>query len=422
MLKEILIVGSGAREDALASKLEASERKLYIAPGNAGTSARGTNIPLQETDIAGLTNFAKKHHIGLTVVGPESALEAGIVDAFTAENLAIFGPTKAAAQLETSKAWAIEFMKRHHIPHPDSQVFSDVEEARSFVKNTPWPLVIKVDGLANGKGVVLPETIKDAQLALEDMMVHKKFGEAGSTVVIQRRMQGPEVSIFALSDGKTIVPLLPAQDHKRLKDGDRGPNTGGMGAYTPVPFISRTDMQLIQQRILQPTIDGMRSDGVPFVGVLFAGLMITDRGPVVLEYNVRFGDPETQPLMRLFKGDLASVLASCTDGTLRSDAVAFQDGAAVGVVLAADGYPESPRKGDGIEGLKDTYADGVEVFHAGTHNDTAKNTVTNGGRILTVTAVGANIQEAATKAYEAIGNRGVHFADMQYRTDIGNKQ
>lgn len=396
----VLIVGSGGREHAIGWKLQQSPDvgNLYFAPGNAGTAEIGENVPLSWVD---------EHRPALTVVGPEVPLAAGIVDVFEERGLPIFGPNKAASQLEVSKAWATDFMVRHAIPHPRSRVFRETDEAICFVRKPPWQnIVIKADGLAAGKGVILPELPVEAEDAVRSMLSGKTFGDAGRTIVIQERLTGPEVSVLAFCDGKVAVPLIPAQDHKRRLDGDRGPNTGGMGAYAPVRDV---DVEEIHRTILQPTVDGMRGEGHPYKGILYAGLMLTSQGPRVLEYNVRFGDPETQPLMMLLESDLTPILMACIQGTLKPEMVRFRSGAAVCVVLASEGYPESSTKGVIIEGLDAVRDPNIQIFHAGT------------GRVLGVTAYGTTIGEALQRAYGAIGTEGVHFKGMQYRNDIGKQ-
>lgn len=419
---QVLVIGSGGREHTLGWKLKQSSAvgNLYFAPGNGGTSQLGKNIAIGVEEIQKLIDFVKKHSVDLTVVGPEAPLAAGIVDAFDARGLSIFGPSKAAAQLEVSKAWANGFMDRYNIPHPKSRVFINSNEALAFVRTNPWEgVVIKADGLAAGKGVIVADTQEEAETAVQMMMVEGAFGDAGKTIVVQERLTGPEVSMLAFCDGKIAVPLIPAQDHKRIFEGDRGPNTGGMGAYAPVPFIDTMLIDEIHRRILQPTVDGMRKEGHPYKGILFAGLMLTPQEPKVLEYNARFGDPETQPLMMLLESDLAPILLSCIQGTLKPKAVQFRSGAAACIVLASAGYPESSTKGVLIHGLGVINNPNVQVFHAGTLA-TDRGVVTHGGRVLGVAAYGVTIDEALSLAYGAIGSHGVHFEGMHYRKDIGH--
>lgn len=414
-----LIIGSGGREHALGWRIlrDAQPPELFFAPGNAGTAEIGENIPIGAEDVLGLAAWAEEHRPDLTVVGPEASLAAGIADTFGQHGLPIFGPTKAAAQLEASKAWASGFMERHGIPHPKSRVFADCDAAIAFLQPAPEDgVVIKADGLAAGKGVILPETHEEAEGAVRSMLSGEAFGDAGRRIVIQERLNGQEVSVLAFCDGNIAILLLPAQDHKRLLDGDAGPNTGGMGAYAPVGNV---DLDEIHRMILQPTVDGMSEEGYPYKGILYAGLMLTAQGPKVLEYNSRFGDPETQPLMMLLESDLAPILLACVNGTLRPQMVRFRSGAAVCVVLASAGYPGSSTKSVLIEGLDTVYDPNVEVFHAGTLK-TGSGVVTNGGRVLGMTAYGTTIGEALKRAYGAIGPEGVHFEGMHYRKDIGH--
>lgn len=418
---KVLIIGSGGREHALGFKLRESPRvgKIYFAPGNAGTSEIGQNIPIHAEDVDSLVTWADEHKPDLTVVGPEAALSEGIVDAFEAKNLPIFGPTKAASRLEVSKAWATDFMERHAIPHPKSRVFTESFEALDFVQTNSWVgVVIKADGIAAGKGVIVADSKEKAEAAVRSMMVDGAFAGAGRTVVIQEKLTGPEVSMLAFCDGNVAVPLIPAQDHKRIFDRDLGPNTGGMGAYAPVPLVDGRLFDEIHRTILQPTVDGMREEGHPFKGILFAGLMLTREGPKVLEYNVRFGDPETQPLMMLLESDLAPVIESCIDGTLDRSLVRFRKGTAACVVIASKGYPEYQERQVLIHGLDAPRDSNITVFHAGTLQ-TDRGAVTHGGRVLGVTAYGQTMGEALSRVYGAIGQDGVHFEGMQYRRDIG---
>lgn len=416
--RSVLVIGSAGREHALAWKLAqaTSVETVFVAPGNGGTE---NNVDIGADEIDRLTQFASDRHIHLTVVGPEGPLAGGIVDAFEENGLRIFGPSQAATRLESNKAWATEFMGRHGIPHPQSQSFTDYDRALSYLSSVnPRAIVIKASGLAAGKGVILPDSREEALKTLDAMMLHEMFGEAGRRVVIQERLEGPEISVLGFSDGRTAVPLLPAQDHKRVFDGDEGPNTGGMGAIAPVTGVTPQLLEEIQRTILQPTVDGMREEGYPFRGILYAGLMLTSDGPKVLEYNARFGDPETQPLLMLLSSDLAPILRSCIEGTLRKDKVAFRSGSAACIVLTSAGYPGDYGKGQEIFGLDSIADPNVMVFHAGT---IMKNNslVTNGGRVLGVTAYGNTLSEAVNRAYTAIGLRGVHFDGMHYRRDIG---
>lgn len=418
--ESVLIVGSGGREDALARAMYSSPTvgDVYIAPGNGGTSRWGTNVDIASDDIAGLAAFAADHDVGLTVVGPETPLAAGVVDAFTEDNMAIFGPTQAAARLETDKAFAASFVERHRIPHPFSLTFTDRDEALAYVHYTPAErIVIKASGLAAGKGVVLPERVEQSKKTIDAMMRDHVFGDAGREVVIQERLRGPEVSMLALSDDSVVVPLLPAQDHKRIGDHDTGPNTGGMGAYAPVPWMTPEMIREVQETILVPTIRGMQEDGVPFKGVLYAGIMWTDEGPKVLEYNVRFGDPEAQPILLQLKSDLAQALRNSVNGTLANTDIEFTDGYAACVVLAAAGYPGAYSRGQEIY-VRDEQDPNIEIFHAGTRRKNGR-LITNGGRVLGVTGRGETLDEAVARTYEFIHGHGAHFESMQYRRDIG---
>lgn len=418
---KLLIIGSGGREHALGWKLKQSQKvkKLYFAPGSAGTALIGENLNIDALDIENLLNFALQSKMDLTVVGPEAPLVSGIVNIFTEQGLRIFGPTKLAAQLESSKAWAAAFMNKYKIPQPKSSVFSDIDKAKKYIRQQGWQnIVIKADGLAAGKGVIIPSSQEEAAEGLESILVKKIFAEAGEKVVIQERLLGKEVSVLAFSDGKNVVPLLPAQDHKRIFDGNRGPNTGGMGAYSSVPFVDQKLLKKIETEILQPTISGMRKDGNSYKGVLYAGLMLAESGPKVLEYNVRFGDPETQPLMMLLNSDLVTIMDNCIDGNLKKEFVQFKKGVSVCVVLAAAGYPGDYKKGEEIQGLTTIKDPDIQVFHAGTAIKDNK-VITNGGRVLGVTAVAENLPTALAKAYKNIGPNAIHFDGMHYRKDIG---
>ncbi len=420
---EILIIGSGGREHALGWKLKQSNRvgKIYFAPGNGGTTQLGENVDIKASEIEKLLQFVLRNSIGLTIVGPEAPLALGIVDLFRKNKLVIFGPTKRAAQLETSKAWAVEFMKRNNIPQPFSYPFKDYKRALKFVNSRdPLSIVIKASGLALGKGVILPQTKKDATNAIEDIMVRKIFGDAGSEIIIQERLSGPEVSLLALTDGTTIVPLVSAQDHKRIFDNDKGPNTGGMGAYAPVPFFTKQAEKEAFETILKPTITGMKKEGIPYQGVLYAGLMMTDAGPKVLEFNARFGDPETQPIMMMFKSDLFEALYACANGTLGKEKITFHRGSSICVVIASKGYPGHYDKGEIIHGLDRNYGKETVVFQAGTAMKD-NYAVTSGGRVLGVTAKGKDIKSAIKNAYSIIGKKAVYFRGMRYRKDIGKK-
>jgi len=414
----ILIIGAGGREHAIGWKLKQSSRvdTIYFAPGNGGTTQIGINIDC--TKIGDLVAFAQKNNIELTVVGPEAPLASGIVDTFQSHGLRIFGPSKMAARLETSKAWAVKFMERHHIPCPESYIFSDVQQAKEYTKNSLWnSFVIKADGLAAGKGVVLALSKDEASKAVESMMISKAFGDASGKILIQEELVGYEVSIIAVADGKTAVKMIPSQDHKRAYDGDLGPNTGGMGAYAPVEKVDQTLLSDIDEKILKPLMAGMREEGYPYVGAIYPGIMVTKDGPKVLEFNVRFGDPETQPQMMLLESDLLEILEACIDGTLSSEDVQFKSGATICVVLASSGYPGSYKTGAIIHGLELITDPDIQVFHAGTKK-VGDDCVTHGGRVLAVTSYGATLQAAKEKVYSAIGTHGVHFDEMEFRSDI----
>ena len=421
---KILVIGGGGREHALAWKLSASPKvqQVYVAPGNGGTalSPNLKNVPL--TDLAALRDWALAEKIALTVVGPEQPLAAGVVDDFRAHGLRIFGPTQAAAQLESSKAFSKDFMARHGIPTAAYETFSDPGAAHAYVDRLGAPIVVKADGLAAGKGVVVAATKEEAHAAIDDMLGGNTLGVAhndgGARVVIEEFLQGEEASFIVLCDGKNVVAMASSQDHKRLKDGDEGPNTGGMGAYSPAPVVTPDVHARAMRDVILPTIRGMDKDGIPFTGFLYAGLMIDGDGkPKTLEFNTRMGDPETQPIMMRLKSDLVDVLMAATSGKLDEVELKWDRRVALGVVLAAGGYPLSPKKGDLISGLPKP-TDEVVVFHAGTvaAGDQIK---TSGGRVLCVTALADSVKQAQTKAYDAA--RGIHFDGMQYRRDIGHR-
>ena len=419
----ILVIGSGGREHALAWKLAQSPKagKVYVAPGNGGTArdARLVNVPI--TDIQALADFAQANKIVLTVVGPEAPLAAGVVDEFRARGLRIFGPTQKAAQLESSKAFAKDFMKRHGIPTAFYETFTDTEAAHAFVDKHGAPIVIKADGLAAGKGVVVAMTLEEAHQAVDWMLLDNALGvqhnAGGARVVIEEFLAGEEASFIVMSDGKNVSVLATSQDHKRLLDGDEGPNTGGMGAYSPAPVVTPNVYAKAMQEIIQPTLAGMAKDGVPFTGFLYAGLMIDAQGnPKTLEFNCRMGDPETQPIMMRLKSDLIDVFLHATDGTLDQVELEWDRRVALGVVLAAADYPLNPRKGDVITGLP-AEADDAMVFHAGTTMGEDGQVRTSGGRVLCVTALGDSAKLAQQRAYDYM--RGIQFDGMQFRTDIG---
>ena len=410
-----LVIGSGGREHALAWKLAASPRvqKVFVAPGNGGTARdiRLQNVPI--TDVRALADFAQAEKVALTVVGPEAMLAAGVVDEFRARGLRIFGPTRAAAQLESSKAFAKDFMQRHAIPTALYATFTDAAEAHAHVDRHGAPIVVKADGLAAGKGVVVATTADEAHAAIDAML-----GVAGGRVVIEEFLEGEEASFIVLCDGRNVLPLATSQDHKRLQDGDRGPNTGGMGAYSPAPVVTPNVHAKVMHEIVLPTIAGMAADGIPFSGFLYAGLMIDTKGGVkTLEFNARLGDPETQPILMRLKSDLFEVLMHATDGTLDRVDLQWDRHLALGVVMAAAGYPGTPRGGDAIAGLPPD-ADDLMVFHAGTALRDGQ-VVTAGGRVLCVTALGDSVKVAQQRAYDALAK--ITFAGAQHRTDIGHR-
>jgi phosphoribosylamine--glycine ligase len=417
---KLLVIGGGGREHALAWKLAQGKRvqKVYVAPGNAGTAAEDGLENLDLTGIEDLVAFARNNDIYLTVVGPEAPLSAGVVDAFQAAGLKIFGPTRAAAQLEASKDFAKSFMVRHKLPTALHRTFTDAAEAKAFVAKRGAPIVVKADGLAAGKGVVVATSVQEATDAIDAMLTQNRFGVAGARVVIEEFLDGEEASFIVMCDGTNVLPLATSQDHKRLRDGDQGPNTGGMGAYSPAPVVTPKIHSRVMREIILPAVQGMAKDGVPYTGFLYAGLMIDPAGnPKTLEFNCRLGDPETQPIILRLKSDLLDLLERAVNGRLNEIEAEWDRRAALGVVLAAHGYPDEPRKGDRIEGLPKA-AEDCRVFHAGTKLE-GKTPVTNGGRVLCVTALGHSVRSAATRAYEAI--ESIRFDGMQYRKDIGHR-
>lgn len=414
---KVLVVGSGGREHALCWKIaQRPDTEIYVAPGNIGMVDVATLVNIKVDDIAGLVDFAKAEGIDLTVVGPELPLTLGIVDAFQEAGLACFGPNKAAAKLEGSKAFSKELMKKYGIPTAAFDTFTDVEKAKAFVDEIGVPCVVKADGLAAGKGVIICMTREEADKAIEDMLTDHAFGDASATIVIEEYMVGPEVSVLAFADGKTVLPMVSAQDHKRIFDGDKGPNTGGMGAYSPAPVYTEALSTEVNKTIIEPTIAAMAAEGTPFTGILYTGLMLTEKGPRVLEYNVRFGDPETQPIMVRMKSDIVELFQACVDGKLDEAVLEWHDEAAVCVIMASGGYPSSSEKGVPIHGLDDIAAEEAIVFHSGTAEKDGE-IVTNGGRVLGVTAKDATIKGAIDKAYAAVEK--INFDHMQFRRDIG---
>jgi phosphoribosylamine--glycine ligase len=419
----ILVIGGGGREHALAWKIAQSNRvaKVFVAPGNAGTARERELSNVALTSPADLVAFAQRERVGLTVVGPEAPLAEGVVDAFRNADLKIFGPTQAAAQLESSKDFAKAFMGRHGIPTAEYRSFTDAAEAHAYVDDRGAPIVVKADGLAAGKGVVVAMTAIEAHAAIDAMLVEGKLAPAGgerARVVIEAFLTGEEASFIVMADGAHVLPLASSQDHKRLLDGDTGPNTGGMGAYSPAPVVTPTVHARIMREIIVPAVEGMAADGIPYSGFLYAGVMIDREGnPRALEFNCRLGDPEAQPIMMRLKTDLVDLLEHAVEGTLDRIEADWDRRAALGVVLAAAGYPDVPRKGDAISGL-DEVADDCKVFHAATAQD-GDRIVTAGGRILCVTALGETVRQAQRAAYAAVS--GIHFDGMQYRSDIGHR-
>lgn len=417
---KVLIVGGGGREHAIAWKLAQSPKveKLYCAPGNAGIASVAECVNIGVMDFDKLTAFAQEKKIDLTVVAPDDPLAAGAVDAFEASGLRAFGPRKNAAILEGSKAFSKDLMKKYNIPTASYETFDSAEEAIAYLETANMPIVLKADGLALGKGVLICNTRKEAKAGVQTLMLDKQFGAAGNRIVIEEFMTGREVSVLSFVDGKNIQVMTSAQDHKRAKDGDEGLNTGGMGTFSPSPFYTKEVDDFCRKHIYQPTVDAMREEGREFKGIIFFGLMLTEKGPKVLEYNARFGDPETQVVLPRMKNDLAEVFEACIDGTLDQIELEFADNAAVCVVLASQGYPEHYEKGyviSGLERFEDQ--DGYYVFHAGSRLDNQGNVVTNGGRVLGVTALGADLKEARANAYKAV--HWVEFENKYMRHDIG---
>ena len=414
----VLIIGSGGREHAIAWKIKQSPRltKLYIAPGNAGTQACGENVPMHVSDHTAVIHFCKEKKIDLVMVGPEVPLAAGMADALSEGGVRCFGPKQAAAQIEASKVFAKDFMRRHDIPTARYATFTQLDEAIRYMESVDYPIVIKASGLAAGKGVILPDTVEEAKSTLKAILLDKTFGEAGDEVVIEERLAGQEVSLMAFTDGRTIQPMLPAQDHKRLLDGDEGPNTGGMGAYAPAPIFTRELMDEAIESVLKPAIHGLKAEVTPFVGVIYAGLMLTQNGIRVLEFNCRFGDPETQVVLPLLETDLLDIAEACVDGKLADMNIQWRDRAAVCVVLASQGYPEKAedRKVVTFGALPEN----TVCFHAGTKTENG-NIVTAGGRVFGLTAWADDIESAIETVYTNVQH--VSFEGMQYRKDIAHK-
>jgi phosphoribosylamine--glycine ligase len=418
---KVLVVGGGGREHALAWKMAQSPsvREVLVAPGNAGTAAEPNvrNVAVDADNISELLELAHRESVSLTVVGPEIPLVEGIVDCFAAAGIKCFGPRRQAAQLEGSKTFTKEFMLRHGIPTAEYQSFDALAPALAYVREKGAPIVIKADGLAAGKGVIVAQSVAEAEAAVRSMLEQDQFGIAGSRIVIEEFLDGEEASFIAIVDGENILPLATSQDHKARDDGDTGPNTGGMGAYSPAPVITDTVAERIMHEVMRPTVDGMKKDGCPYVGFLYAGLMIgNDGAPKVLEFNCRFGDPETQPILFRLRTDLVGLIEAAMEQRLDGESVEWDPRAALGVVMAAGGYPDNYRQGDVIEGLHECPAENLKVFHAGTAEKDGR-VVTNGGRVLCAVALGKTVAEAKTAVYELIGR--ISWPGAYFRTDIG---
>lgn len=418
---KVLIIGGGGREHALAWKVAQAEQveTVFVAPGNAGTAreAKLENVAIDVLDQPALLAFAQDNSIDLTIVGPEAPLVEGLVDTFQENGLKCFGPSKAAAQLEGSKAFTKDFLARQNIPTGAYGNFTDMDEALTYVREQGAPIVIKADGLAAGKGVIVAMTLQEAEDAVRDMLDGNKFGDAGHRVVVEEFLEGEEASFIVMVDGKNVLPMATSQDHKRVGDGDTGPNTGGMGAYSPAPVVTDAVYQRIMDEVITPTVEGMAAEGMPYTGFLYAGLMISPQGaPKVIEYNCRFGDPETQPILMRLQSDLAGLCLAALDGKLDQTDIQWDPRPTLGVVMAAGGYPDSYNKGDAIDGLDQADSDTVKVFHAGTAEKDGQ-VVTSGGRVLCVTGVGDTVGEAQANAYEGV--KQITWRDAQYRSDIG---
>jgi phosphoribosylamine--glycine ligase len=421
--KNVLIISSGGREHAIGWKLKQSPKvgKIYFAPGTVGTETIGESTGIPALDFEKLVKFAssKKNAIYLTVAAPDDILAAGIVNAFQKKGLKIFGPTKEASQIEWSKAFAKDLMKSENIPTAKYSSFTKAADAKNYLKNHPFPAVIKASGLALGKGVIISPDLKHALKTIDEVMVKNIFGDAGKEVVIEEFLEGREISIHAFSDGLTFSIFPSSRDHKPIYDGNRGPNTGGMGTITPVPKITKNDLEIIKKTIVAPVLDGLRKRGSPFIGCIYPGLMMTKNGPKVIEFNSRFGDPEIESYMRTLKSDLFDILLACAEGKLAKNKIRWSKKFACTIVLASKGYPQSSHKGDVIYGLEKYKKNkDIIVFHFATKKEDGK-IVTNGGRVLAITATGRNLNEALKKAYSAIGPNEIHFDGMQFRTDIG---
>lgn len=415
----VLIIGSGGREHAIAASVAKSKKspKIYCAPGNAGIAQYAELVDISAMELERLADFAQEKEIDLTIVGMDDPLVAGVVDVFEERGLRVFGPRKNAAMIEGSKAFSKDLMKKYNIPTAGYENFDSAKDAIAYLETCKMPIVVKADGLALGKGVLICNTVEEAKDAVKEIMLDKHFGDAGNRVVIEEFMTGREVSVLCYCDGTHIAPMTSAQDHKRAKDNDEGLNTGGMGTFSPSPFYTEEIQAFCEEKVFQPTMDAMKAEGRDFVGILFVGLMLTEEGPKVLEYNARFGDPEAQVVLPRMKNDIIEVMNACIDGTLDQVILEFEDNAAVCVVLASDGYPEAYEKGKLITGFENFEGkDGYYVFHAGTKR-TEKGIVTNGGRVLGVTAKGNDLKEARKNAYDATD--WIHFDNKYKRNDIG---
>ena len=418
---QVLVIGGGGREHALVWKIKQSPKveKIFCAPGNAGTSELAENIPIAADDIKGLLEFALQKGIGLTVVGPEQPLVKGIVDRFEEKGLRIFGPNARAAELEGSKSFSKDIMKKYGLPTAEYKTFNSADSAGKYIESKNCPLVVKADGLAAGKGVLLCQTADEALAAVDSIMGKRSFGKAGDQIVVEEFLEGEEVSVLAFSDGQTVLLMDSAQDHKAAYDGDKGPNTGGMGAYSPAPIFTETMRQKVRDKIMLPMIRAMQQEGRPYKGILYAGLMLTKTGPQILEFNARFGDPETQPLLVRMDSDIIPIFEACIDGTLAECPLQWKDESSICVVMAAKGYPDSYEKGKPISGLKDANSlPGVVVFQAGTKEQDGE-VLTHGGRVLGVTATGEDTATAISRAYEAVEK--IEWDGIHYRKDIGHR-
>jgi len=415
---KVLVIGGGGREHALAWKIKQSPKvtSLYTAPGNAGTANISINLPLNNKEE--IINWLKDNPVDLIVVGPDDYLAEGIVEDIENLGIKVFGPTKLASQIEWSKSFAKKFMQTENIPTANYKVFTDTEEAKKYASNQKLPIVIKASGLALGKGVIIARTFEEARKAIDNIITNKIFGKAGDEVVIEEYLNGTEISIHAFCDGENVAMFPPSQDRKRIYENDQGPNTGGMGTIAPVPDISEKELEEIKTKIVIPTIKGLKKMGRTFKGILFPGIMMTNDGPKVIEFNARFGDPETQSYMRILKSDLVDILLSCVDGTLDKQEIVWSDKSACCIVLASGGYPANYKKGKEINGLNNDHSENIEIFQAGTKILDGK-VITNGGRVLGVTNTGTSLKEALVGAYEAVGK--ISFVGKQYRKDIGSK-